>query len=305
MAQIIDPTVQQAIKEAAGNVQVNTLIFPYQSFLDDTQLGQAIAVQSPSDPIVASTKTTISSAGFGLGLHPDSQCPVAVQFKASAAIQAAQPMILTPGQIVFPHGCAPFSGFDVGLPFGWLGGGLAQLVTIKSPEAAVWWAPGAEVVIQRQRVTLQPDGAAPTFSYGLPTGFPWKNAQRYVSAGVSVPQGGQAIVAVSPTRTVLRLRVTTLAADARCVMVIKNGQAFDTGTGSLNPAVAPTLSGEKTAISFTFPAIVGAAAYFPSVSFDLPGVLLAGDDAQFYLMNESGNAALDNAKVDVIRYGLI
>ena len=36
-----------------------------------------------------------------------------------------------------------------------------------------------------------------------------------------------------------------------------------------------------------------------------PGVLLAGDDATFCVLNESGNAALTGAALDIVRYGLI
>jgi hypothetical protein len=310
--------VSLATQEAAGNIQVKIFDFPWQSFFDTTQLGQAIAVQPQNEPIVPSTKVAVPTPGFGLGLHPDSQVPVAVKFKSSAGVSDSQVTVLTPGQIVYPHGCAPFSGFDVGLPFGWLGGGSAQLVIMKTPEAAVWWAPGAEVVIQRQRVLIQADGAAPTFSLGLPTGFPWKNALRYnpVDPTSPFPQGGQAVISAVPTRTELKLRLTTLAANALVLMIVSNSQAFDTSQGS--PA---TLSNEEEVVPILFPAIVGAFAYFSTVGFDFPitgaqlaaagqgghspGVLLAGDDATFAFMNESGNAALTGAFIDVARYGLI
>lgn len=314
----MDQAVQSAIQEAAGNVQIKTFDFPWQSFLDDTQLGQAIAIQPTNEPIVPDTIQEIGTSGFWLGLHPDSQVPVAAKFKSNAGVGESQAMVLTPGQIVRPHGCAPFSGVRVGLPFGWLGGGSAQLVVGKTQEAQVWWSSGTEVVIQRQRVVIQADGAGPTFSLGLPTGFPWKNAQRYNATTPTspFPQGGAAIISASPTRTELRLRLTTLAADALVMMLVKNAQAFDTSAGS--PA---TLSGSVQAVPVLFPKIVGAAAYFPTVGFSFPitgaqlaaagqgghspGVLLAGDDASFCLLNESGNAALNGAFVDIIRYGLI
>lgn len=310
--------VEEAIQAAAGNVQIKTFDFPWQSFFDSTQLGQALAVQSPNDLIVADTLNTIPTPGFWAGLHPDSQVPVAVKFKSSAGVNDSQVMILTPGQIVKPHGCAPFSGVDVGLPFGWLGGGSAQIVIGKTPAADVWWSFSSEVVIQRQRVIIQADGNNPTFSLGLPTGFPWKNALRYNATTPTqpFPQGAQAAIAASPTRTELKLRLTALAADALVVMLVKNSQAFDTSQGS--PA---TLSGEAEAIPILFPKIVGGFAYYPTVGFSfpvtgaqvaaagqgdhLPGVLLAGDDATFCIMNESGNGALTGAAVDIVRYALI
>jgi hypothetical protein len=310
--------VQLAIQEAAGNVQVKTFNFPWQSFFDTTQLGQALATQSSTEVIVGSTSVPIASAGFWVGLHPDSQCPVAVRFKANAGVADSQGVILVPGQIVKPHGCAPFSGFDVGLPFGWLGGGAGQVLIGKTPAAEVMWSFSSEVVIQRQRVVIQADGATPTFSLGLPTGFPWKNALRYNAANPAAPfpQGGSAAISVSPTRTEMKLRLNVLAADALVTMLVKNSQAFDTG-----PGMGPTLSGDVEATQILFPKIVGAAPYFPTAGFSFPiqgsqlaaagqgnhspGVLLAGDDATFCLLNESGNGALTGAFVDIVRYGLI
>ena len=314
----LSASIQSAIQEAAGNVQIKNLDFPWQSFFDTTQLGQALAVQSPGDLIVADTLADVPTAGFWVGLHPDSQVPVAVKFKGGQGVNDSQVMIITPGQIVKPHGCAPFSGFKVGLPFGWLGGGAAQVVIGKTPSAEVRWSAGTEVVIQRQRVLLQADGNNPTFSLGRPTGFPWKNALRYnaTTPTAPFPQGSDAVISAVPTRTELKLRVTTLAADSLIVMLVKNSQAFDTGPGD-----PPTLSNEVEAIPILIPKIVGSAAYMPTVGFSfpiqgaqlaaagqgdhLPGVLLAGDDATFCLMNESGNAALNGVYVDMVRYGLI
>lgn len=309
--------VRLAIQEAAGNVQIKIFNFAFQSFFDTTQLEQAILVQPQNEPIVPSTLVSVPTSGFGLGLHPDSQTPVAVKFKSGPGVSDSQAQILVPGQIVYPHGCAPFSGFDIGLPFGWLGGGMAQVVIMKTSEAVSWWAPGAEVVIQRQRVVIQADGAAPSFRYGLPTGFPWKNALRYntTTPTAPFPQGGQAAIYATPTRTELKLRLTTLAADARVIMIVSNSQLFD------ESGTAPTLTNEEEAVPILFPAIIGAFGYMPTAGFSFPvtgaqlaaagqgshspGVLLAGDDATFCILNESGNAALTGAGVDIVRYGLI
>jgi hypothetical protein len=315
--------VQDAIQAAAGNVQVKTFSFPWQSFFDSTQLGQALAIQSSNDPIVALTSQSVPSPGFWVGLHPDSQVPVAIRFKSGAGVTDSSPMTLVPGQVVTPHGCAPFSGFDVGLPFGWLGGGAAQIIIGKTPAAQVAWSFSSEVVIQRQRVVIQADGAGPTFSLGLPTGFPWKNALRYNATTPSspFPQGGSAVVSASPTRTEFKLRLAgggafPLAADALLVMLVKNSQAFDTGPGD-----PPTLSNDVEAVPILIPKTIGTAPYFPTVGVSFPvtgaqlaaagqgghspGVLLAGDDATFCILNQSGNAALTGLFVDIVRYGLI
>lgn len=315
-----------ATQEAAGNIQIKNFDFPWQSFFDSTQLGQALAVQPQNELIVPDTLQVVPTPGFGVGLHPDSQVPVAVKFKSNAGVADSQVTVLVPGQIVYPHGCAPFSGFNVGLPFGWLGGGSAQLVIMKTPSAAVWWSFSSEVVIQRQRVVIQADGAAPTFSLGLPTGFPWKNALRYnpTTPTQPFPQGADALISASPTRTEMKLRLAgagafPLAADALLLMLVKNSQAFDTGPG--DPA---TLSGDVEAVPILFPKSIGTAPYFPTAGFSFPvpgaalnptaplgygnhspGVLLAGDDATFCILNESGNANLTGLFVDIVRYGLI
>jgi hypothetical protein len=308
--------VDAAIQEAAGNCQVKTFSFPFQSFFDSTQLGQALATQPTNAPIVPSTLQRITAPGFGLGLHPDSQAPIAVTFKSNVGVSDSPTIILTPGQIVYPHGCAPFSGFDVGLPFGWLGGGNVQLVIMKTPQAAVWWAPGAEVIIHRQRAQIQADGAGPTFAGGLPLGFPWKNAKRYNTGTPSAPfdQSGQATISVVPTRVELKLRLNNLAADALVQLLVKNAQAFDQNADG-------TLTGETEMVPLLFPKVNGAFAYFPTIGYSFPvpgnqlagtgqgghspGVLLAGDDATFALMNESGAGGVTNAFVDIVRYGLI
>jgi len=316
--------VSLATQEAAGNIQIKNFDFPWQSFFDTTQLGQALAVQPPNEAIVPDTRVTVPTPGFGVGLHPDSQVPLAVKFKSGSGVSDSQVVVLVPGQIAYPHGCAPFSGLDVGLPFGWLGGGSAQLVIMKTPAAAVWWSFSSEVVIQRQRVVIQADGAAPTFSLGLPTGFPWKNALRYnaTTPTAPFPQGADAIIAASPTRTELKLRLAgggafPLAADALLLMLVRNSQFFDTGPG--DPA---TLSNEVEAVPILFRATTGTAPFFPTSGFSFPidgiqnaattgrgchnpGVLLAGDDATFCITNVSGNAALTGLFIDIARYGLI
>src|SRR3990170_743694 len=99
----MDP-VQLSTQEAAGNVQIKTFAFNFQSFFDTTQLGQALLAQPQNEPIVPSTLTSVASPGFGVGLHPDSQCPAALRFKSNAGVSDSQVAVLTPGQIITPPG---------------------------------------------------------------------------------------------------------------------------------------------------------------------------------------------------------
>jgi len=315
-------TPSDQMAAAAGNIQIKSFFFPFQSYFDNTAGVQAIGVQPVGEPIVPSTVQIVPVSGYGIGLHPDSECPVAVRFKSGAGVTDSQVLVLTPGHIVFPNGRAPFSGFTCGLPFGWLGGGVAQLVILKTPDAHMLWdISPSEVVIQRQRVIVQAQNISqPTFSLGLPTGFPWVNAKRYNPDVPTAPflQGAPAIITATPTRTVLRLRLNGQVTDANVLMLVQLTTPFDTGTAL--PPRAPVQVGmsvqtmdvgaDTVAIPFHFPKLVGSRPYFPTASFSTPdlgngtqspGVLLAGDQAVFCLTSPDA----PGGAVDIVRYGLI
>lgn len=290
-----------------GSTLVKNADFSFQSFFDTTQLGQALLVQPPNELIVPKTSLSVPVPCYGAALHPDSQVPVAVKFKANLGSEESTTYFLTPGQVIHPHE-APFTGLTWGLPFGWLGGGSAQLVIFKTPTAEVTWPRNkVEVVIQRQRVAIQADGAAPTFSFGLPLRFPWRNAQRFNAASTTTPfqQPGLPVIAVEPTRTLFKLRVNPLANPSTIRMLVKNSESFDE-SGVISSAGVPTLSGDVEAVTVSFPATAGAAAYFPVAEVQLPDVLLAGDNATFALLNDPANpVTLAAALVDIVRFGRI
>ncbi len=181
-----------------------TKLFKYQSFFDGFQLQNAILTQSANEPIVGSTMEEVKIGGYGLALHPSSQTPVAILPMVGGSAAQAAPIILRPGQVYRPHGRigvaqGNFSTFRWGIPFGWLGGGLATIYILPSSDASVDWSGDApEIIFQRQQMLVADPttfGAAGPSDAPLnwPLRFPWPNAARGLTP---IPQPGQAIVAV-------------------------------------------------------------------------------------------------------------
>jgi hypothetical protein len=280
------------MREASGPIAIKITDFTFQSFFDNTQQLQAILTQPQGQLIVASTVNDISLPGYGVGLHPDSMTPVAVQFKTNVSVPDTSTYFLTPGQTIWPHDF-PFSGFRYGLPFGWLGGSTAHVLIFKTPDAkALWPQVKTEVAFHRFRIQIQADGASPTFQSSLPLRFPSPNVFRYNAGSPSSPynQGGTPVMNVTPTRTVLKLRVSNLAAPADIRWLVQSPQYFSTS--------------ETVADQFTFPSVAGSAAYYPTVEFEMPTVLYGGNDSKIAVMDASGGT-LAGQYIDVVRYGLI
>ena len=237
-----------ATPEMSSPAQQTSRLFAYQSYFDGSLLENAILVQNKNSPIVESTVKEEQIAGYSLGLHPSSQTPVAVQFLAGGQPSTSQAITMKPGQIIRPHGVgrngAPghFSGFRWGLPFGWLGGGMAHLIVNPSPDADVLWPGNQEVVFHRTRLHIFQRNALPAAApKNWPTRFPWTQAAQ---GSVPLDQSGSANIAVTPTKTLIRLFNTNpivLAAAANMRFLVQGSNEF-----SLNSAGAliltPTLS---------------------------------------------------------------
>lgn len=285
-------------------------IFLFQSYFDDTFLHNALLLQPPNQPIVNPVEVQVG--GYAIGLHPSSQTPIAVQFKSGNG--ASAPLILKPGQVERPHGkmfaerSGAFLGFTWGLPFGWLGGGLATIHVFQTPDADVAWPGEGEVIFHRQRMRIAAVAAVPAAApLNWPTRFPWSNAS-YIAAGLAAatPQGGQAAIAVVPTRTYFRLRLNALAAASRMRVVWQGSNDFD-----LNAAGAVVLT-QVTYVDVTWPLIVAIGAPAGNLTTNqFPITQIEGgwpvrsscDDGGVALIDASGTAALAGAYVDVIRYG--
>lgn len=303
-------TPQQAVRpsvpESSSPAQQISRLFLYQSFFDDALLARAILPQLTNEPIVASTAREEQTAGYAIGLHPSSQTPVAVQFKIGGQSTSSQAIILKPGQIVRPHGLPPgmkagsFSAFTWGLPFGWLGGGVATLLVFQTPDADVLWPGNPEVIFHRQRMEIQDGGALPANApFNWPIRFPWVNA---IQGAGSLNQRGDPEVAVDPTRTLMRLRLAALGAPADMRVIYQASSDFDVDQDG-NPILTPVVAFDMTwGIWASFGAgNLGDQHQFQSLP-DL-GFKIGADQGGVVLA--STNADLIGEFVDVVRYGRI
>ncbi|MFA6118122.1 MAG: hypothetical protein WC729_29315 [Sphingomonas sp.] len=224
-------------------------IFDYQSWFNTTNLAKAIAVQAAGQIIASTTKRSEDLAGYGVGLDPMSETPVALEFKGTSSKLGTSPVILKPGQVLFPFGREAddhFQGFDWGLPYGWLGGGLGRLNVFRSPRAEVDWSGRPEIIIQRQRMEILAAGAdlvgyntAASVPRNWPTMFPPLGLQRAGTQAVN--QAGHPAIAVEPTKIVMRLNTPFAAlASASTVRFLMYGtKGLDTtSTGALDTTYA-------------------------------------------------------------------
>lgn len=305
---------------AAGPLQVSDVrspaaqvsaLFDFQSYFDSTLLAAAILTQAPNEAIVNSTLTESQVRGYAIGLHPSSQTPVAVEFLGADRFGSGGPYILTPGQIIRPLGNDhPFRGIRWGLPYGWLGGGLATLIIFTSPETEVGWAANTEVIFHRARYEIKQPAqltAAGSFNNApknWPLRFPWPQALRGAS---SFPQKGQPIISIAnPTRIIMGLTgLTTLAVATTMRMVWQGSNDL-----SLNSAGAivttPVHFKDINWPPWTSLGTSGnLSAQRPILQFADEHARLAADDGGVLFIDASGAETLSGGYVDVVRYGTL
>lgn len=306
--------------KSAGSVEIFappaqiSKVFDFQSYFDSTLLEKALLKQSPNQLLVESTVQEQQLSGYAIGLHPSSQTPVAIEFKVAGQSGSSGVMVLTPGQIVRPTGQRAgekqggFAGFRWGLPYGWLGGGMATLFVFQTPDANVDWRGNSEVIFHRARYAIkQPAditvGALNNAPKNWPLRFPWTQALRGANA---LPQQGQPSVSIAdPTRVTFVLRgLTTLpAADNRLRLAFQATNDF-----GLDSAGAPVLT-SPIYDEIVFPAFndLGTSG---NMSTQDPAVLYTGflarvaaDDGGLLVIDNSGSATFNGAFLDVCRYG--
>lgn len=278
-------------------------VFTYQSYFDSTLLQKAILRQATNDPIVSALESQVT--GYAIGLHPSSQTPVAIQFDVGAQPSSSAALVIKPGQVIRPFGLpkgrasGAFSGFRWGLPFGWLGGGLATLVVFQSPDAKVAWTERSEVIFHRARYKILAAGGISTpFSKNWPLRFPWVQA---VFGSSSVDQKGSPSIAIAdPTRILMQLRLSTLAAPGGTMRMMFEA-TNDFGLDSANAII----TGEAASYDIGWPtwtsAGVAGVSDYPVLEYQGPIARLAADNGGLALY--SGDAALQNQYVDIVRYG--
>jgi len=288
-------------------------LYPFQSFYDSTQLQNAILSAPSNSPIIKATEAESQLKGYAVGLHPSSQTPLAVRFKSGDRVSASATYMLKPGQVIRPSGrpaaqSAAFNGFLYGLPFGWLGGGLATLFVFQTPDADVLWHGNPEVLFHRMRVPIkQPadltaGGSFNNAPLNWPMRFPWSQA---LQGTAQVIQKGQSILAITePTKTILVLRgAASLAAAAnmRIIYQATNDFGLDS-TGAIiltNPIFEDITWGNWTSLGTS-----GNLATQNEFQVLAGGLTrLAADDGGVVFVDASGTAALSGLFVDVARYG--
>lgn len=281
--------------------------FLYQSYFDSTLLEQAILSQPINDPIVADSAEEQQTPGYAVGLHPSSACPVAVQFRQGPSSSASGTYVLKPGQILRPSG-GRFDGVRYGIPFGWLGGGTVQLLIFTGPDARCDWSEHSEVIFHRERLKIyQPADLGTTVTqapYNWPTAFPWTKA---VAGGgpTDVLQAGQPIIQVTPTRVLMALRgVTSLASAASMVALFQGTDDFALDEDGVPDYTLPPVSAEVVWPSWTNYGGGNFAINAPQLmQTEIWSRISANVGGGVVLVDASGAATLNNAYVDVVRYG--
>lgn len=278
--------------------------YTLQSYFDSTLLQAAILRQAQNEPIVRTTMKSYDLAGYALALHPSSETPVAVQFKGGQQQGGSAVFRLKPGEVLRPFGTpgAPgkFSGFDMGLPFGWLGGGVATVMVLRTADSYVEWLDRSEVIYHRTRMPIYQPAAVPaTLPYNWPNRFPWPFA---TSGTYALSQRGRPALAVKPTRTLLRLRTANLAGAA--VM-----RAYMVGTDAFAEQSDGTI--DATDVSaydmvwglWTSVASANFATQYQTQFISDEFARLSANSGAMMFVDASGSAALTGLFVDVVRYG--
>ncbi len=284
-------------------------LFTFQSYHDSTLLEKAILSQPKNVTIVPSTVKVDQTPGYAIGLAPYSQTPVAIEFLTGTKSGSAT-LVLKPGQIIRPQGGSTFLGFRWGLPFGWLGGGLATIVVFTTKDSHVRWTEGTEVIFHRVRIpVLQPAdltaaGANNNARKNWPFRFPWTQA---LFGTNSINQNGSPILSISnPTRTLMVLRgASTLGAGATMRMIFQ--ATNDVGLNAAGAVVNTNpIFEDVTWPVWTSLGTSGNLATQNPFLMRTGGVpRLAADDGGLALLDVSGTAALTGLFVDFVRYGML
>jgi hypothetical protein len=258
-----------------------------------------------------------------VGLLPSSETPIAIQFSTGGQQGRSAVFRLKPGEVLWPFGRpngighnGQFSGFQWGLPFGWLGGGSATLIVLRTADAKVTWASDhAEVIYHRIRLKIltaaeinaltDPLSSSYIGPLNWPQRFPWPAAISGVT-GQQLNQGGQPALAVQPTRTAMKLNLTALAnpSNMRMYFVGADNWAQDqTGATDLTVAVFTDIiwgswtPNAAVQVPFSVAAetqvLTGEAALYPANA----GAVVLG------MVSDVADAGLTDATVDFTRYG--
>lgn len=303
-----------ALQAPVGDApSLRSFVFTSQSEIDPTYLDYGVRDQKAGQPIVQAQNA--QDSGFGLGLAPWAETPIAVRFRAGGQQGGSAVFILRPGDVVFPSRSRPFSGFEWGLPFGWLGGGLATIAILPSPETDLGWGgTRREVLFHRFQTTIVPvaglvnDAAfAAALRFNWPLRFPFVQQRRQDAVG-TFDQSGQPLLSVEPTRIIFILHPTAGALGAAATMRALLFRPRDT-TPAATFAQAEVVAEEHTwGGPWAQLGVPATYLQFPQIELTSgPLVRMGGDNAGvcgLLLVSDPG-LILDNLRVDVLRYGLL
>lgn len=295
-----------------GNAIQISKTFTWQSYFDSTLLQNAVLSQPANTTIVSPVENQFP--GYAIGLHPSSQTAISVIVKGFGTTGNSSIYTLVPGQIITPFGGNKFRSFRWGLPFGWLGGGMANLLVLQNPYEPEMFSARPEIPYHRARfqvlqpATLLATGGTNNAPLNWPGRFPWINAAISISGQV-VPQAGNPSVSPEPTRILMTLRgVASLATPTPMRAIIQASDEFGLDAGGVAGATTLTNSPFQEIVWPAWNSIGtngNLAAQNPVLEFDTtsPLVRLAADSAGVVFVDDSGAGVLANAFVDVVRYG--
>lgn len=275
--------------------------FAYQSYLDSTLLETAILNQPAGQQIVPSTLDASQAQlpGYVFGLHPASETPIAVQFIGPSGTAGAT-YIMRPGDVVRPYK-EGFKGFNWGLPFGWLGGGLARAVILPADAGDLQWQRTAgDLLFHRLRLPVYAANAtiAAAPNPNFPLRFPWKNA--FFGA---IQQYGTPSFVVTPTKLLARLRFVGASVTIRFLcfdqdVLIDNATLDD----DLSQGYVDVTFPSTTATTLTVNGVTAGTTEFPIIALDEYLAKLGGDAA--YVLPVDINSVMGGGKyIDLFRYG--
>lgn len=306
LGQAVEAGRRQFVPNTRAPAQMLSYQFAYQSYFDQTLLQKAIASQPRNNPIVSPQESGLN--GFGVGLHPSSETPIAIQFASNGGGGGSTVYVLKPGQVIYP-GKDSFSGFTWGLPFGWLGGGVATLMVFQAKEAIVEWSDDNEVCFHRATFAIKQPAdltAAGSFNNAVknwPMRFPWENA---VQGSSSIDQKGSPLVMIArPTKVIMALRgATSLAAAAsmRIIFQATNDLSIDS-TGAPSTTPSPVFEDVVWPLFSSYGTSGNLASQNPIIVREQGVARLSADEGGICLVDVGGAAALNGLFVDIARYG--
>lgn len=298
-----DQVIPEGLRGAAAAIIHD---FAYQSTLSTVNTQYGLTYQPASqNGINPNDEQTSDQAGVGFALSPLSETPIAVQpTQTSKGGGSGQSILLKPGQVHYPG--ADFRGFKWGLPSGWLGGGLAHLIVIKEDRGSTFWTDDPEVIFHRVTLPIfQPADNPAVLPANWPLRFPWENAASATGPNGLTVLSGTPRMAVTPTKTLFRLRLATLAKPATTRLLFTETDQFD-GNGVnnyfINTASWLDLFWQTYApTGFT----VNGVAYpeYPVQVLTGEACRLGGDSTALAIVDVSPAAIAEGSFMDIVRYG--